>query len=281
MKKQQLSVSIFQHPVKGIIGFILLFIVGLTLLQDYLRACVNDSAFYFSESFLFSSFWWLLFPGHYFQLLILQRYKRSSLITWFMMMIFLPLVHLLLYPALVWVLSAFFYDHVFAYTQTLKFALSEYTYLGLLMYSIPPVIFHFYVKRKANTQVNSIVADPPHAPTRLRSILVSEGYTKKNIAVESIYYMSANPPYVNIYTDHHKYLHTCTLRSISTEVDPSIFIRVHRSTIVNILQVASYTTRLNGDYDLQMKNNSILRLSRNYANDFKILYQQTHPLTSK
>jgi hypothetical protein len=31
--------------------------------------------------------------------------------------------------------------------------------------------------------------------------------------------------------------------------------------------VASYTTRLNGDYDLKMKNNVQLRVSRNFATD--------------
>jgi DNA-binding LytR/AlgR family response regulator len=99
--------------------------------------------------------------------------------------------------------------------------------------------------------------------------------------VDTIRYITANPPYINIHTDQQKFLHTGSLRSIATVVDPSIFVRVHRSTIVNILQVESYVTRLNGDYDLLMKNKIKLRLSRNYAAAFKLLYQQTHPLTTK
>jgi len=275
------ALNSLQLPVKKILASMLLLLVALTLLQDYLRSVVQHSAFYFSESFLFSSFWWLLMPGLYTQYLYIQYNKQPTFFTWLKMMILPATIHMMLYPALVWVLSALFYDHVFAYTQTLRFALSEYTYLLLLMYSIPMAIFHFYTNRKVIAQANSIITNPDSSPAWLQSILVSEGYTRKNIAVEAISHMTANPPYINIYIGSQKSLHAGTLRSIASQLDPCIFIRVHRSAIVNIHQVVSYTTRLNGDYDLHMKNNSTLRVSRNYAAAFKSLYQKTHPLTAK
>ena len=40
---------------------VLAFIV-LTLMQDFLRSELKNSSFYFSESFMFSSFWWLFAP---------------------------------------------------------------------------------------------------------------------------------------------------------------------------------------------------------------------------
>lgn len=115
----------------------------------------------------------------------------------------------------------------------------------------------------------------------ISTILVTDGNKKQNITVLEILYFSANPPYINIHLEGKKHLYNATLRSISIKLNPEKFVRVHKSTIVNIEMVTSYTTRLNGDYDLTMKNNVQLRVSRNFATDFKNLFNKTHHLTTK
>jgi DNA-binding LytR/AlgR family response regulator len=43
------------------------------------------------------------------------------------------------------------------------------------------------------------------------------------------------------------------------------FIRVHKSSIVNIAFIHSLVSRQNGDYDLIMKDGCTVRASRNYV----------------
>jgi DNA-binding LytR/AlgR family response regulator len=154
-------------------------------------------------------------------------------------------------------------------------------YLLIILYSIPVLIFQYFTKKKnkaavyAETQ-NGIAINP-----FISTIIVSEGNKKQSIAVSEILYFSANPPYINIHLEGKKYLHNETLKSISNKLNPEQFVRIHKSTLVQIKMVASLTTRLNGDYDLILKNNVQLRLSRNFAADFKNLFIKTHQHTTK
>ncbi|MBK7245446.1 MAG: LytTR family transcriptional regulator [Saprospiraceae bacterium] len=146
-----------------------------------------------------------------------------------------------------------FYYHTYSIQQTLRYAISEYVYLLVLFYTIPVLVFQFFTNK---THPNETVVD-------------------------EILYCSANPPYITLHLDGKKYLHTEPLKSISFRLNPNQFVRIHKSTIVNIDRVVSYTTRLNGDYDLTLKNNVQLRLSRNYSTDFKNQFNKTHQLTTK
>jgi DNA-binding LytR/AlgR family response regulator len=101
------------------------------------------------------------------------------------------------------------------------------------------------------------------------------------VAVSEILYFSASPPYISICMADKKYLYTDTLKSLSGKLNPAQFIRVHKSTIINIAMVESFTSRLNGDYDLTMKNKATIRVSRHYAADFKIYFAKMHRVTVK
>ena len=75
------------------------------------------------------------------------------------------------------------------------------------------------------------------------SILVvfdGNGNKKHRIPVSEILYFSANPPYTNINLEFRKYLQNETLKSLSAKLNPQQFVRVHKSTIVNIEMVAYY-----------------------------------------
>lgn len=266
------------------IAFVLILLVlcfvALTLTQDFLRADLKNSAFYISESFLFSSFWWLFAPLLFAQYFVVSHkikrgvYFQAALIA-------LPiLLHLFAFPLLVWTLSKIFYSHTYSFQQTFRYTLSEHVYLLALFYSIPVLSFQFLLK-KAKRPALAVETHKELTNQFISNIIVSDGYKKQRIVVSEILYFSANPPYINLHLESKKYLHNETLKSISIQLNPAEFIRVHKSTIVNIQMVSSYTTRLNGDYDLMLKNNVQLRLSRNFATDFKSLFNTTHHVATK
>ncbi|MGH9949634.1 MAG: LytR/AlgR family response regulator transcription factor, partial [Pyrinomonadaceae bacterium] len=77
-----------------------------------------------------------------------------------------------------------------------------------------------------------------------------------------------------------RYLHNETLKSILETLDNETFVRIHKSLIVNISNVRSYKSRLNGDYDLTVADGTSLRLSRTYAATFKEKFRRGHQDTT-
>jgi len=253
----------------------------LTIIQDFIKASFNDSSFYISEAFMFSSFWWIFIPFMYGQYLLV-KIEFSNRFFFKALFILIPiLLHLCAFPFLVWVISELFYYHTFDIIQTLQYTLSEYLYILILLYSIPIFVFQ-QLNAKAQTTKTDLVTDSQiDEPNFITSIMVSEGDKRKRITVSAILYFTANTPYINIYLNGKKYLKSETLKSISEKLNSQLFMRVHKSTIVNVQHVHSYTSRLNGDYDLIMSDGAELRVSRNFAVDFKKKFQESHRLTIK
>ncbi|WP_250629758.1 LytTR family DNA-binding domain-containing protein [Aureibaculum algae] len=67
---------------------------------------------------------------------------------------------------------------------------------------------------------------------------------------------------------------------MAKQLDNKAFIRVHKSTIVNFNKVASFKSRLNGDYDIFLKNGVKLRLSRTYVANFKSNFKNGNRVTT-
>jgi len=258
---------------------VLVFVV-LALAQDLLTARLKNSAFYFSEAFMFSSFWWIFAPLLFAQYLVLKKRYPARTGSWLLLVIVPTVIHLFAFPFLVWLLSKLFYYHTYRFQQTFNYTLSEHTYLLVLFYALPVAARPFFIKKASPGETMTDVQKNEAVPF-LYSILVSEGNKKLAIDIAAIQYFSANPPYINIYYQDKRYLHAGALKAISRELNPEQFVRIHRSTIVNMQMVASYTTRLNGDYDLLLNNNIQLRVSRNYAADFKNAFSKTHRFAAK
>ena len=253
--------------------------VALMITQDFLRANLNNTGFYLSESFLFSTFWWLFAPLLFVQLTLEPACSKRLSVQFALLL--LPLtVHLFGFPFLVWALSKTFYYHTFTFQQTLRYTLSEHLYQLILLYTVPFCIYRFYYG-KTQAPENARAEQEGIAKEFMDFILVSENNKKSRIAVSEVMYFSASTPYISIHLTGKKYLQTETLKALSAKLDPQKFIRIHKSFIVHITEVVSYTSRLNGDYDLVMKNDETLRVSRNFAADFKRAFEACHHLTQK
>jgi DNA-binding LytR/AlgR family response regulator len=97
-----------------------------------------------------------------------------------------------------------------------------------------------------------------------KTITIKTGNHIKLIQLDDIDWIEAETPYIGIWVKQNKYLYHSTLAKIMTELDSEKFIRIHRSTIVNILEVEHIESRSNGDYDLILWDKTVLRLSRSY-----------------
>jgi two-component system LytT family response regulator len=74
--------------------------------------------------------------------------------------------------------------------------------------------------------------------------------------------------YLKLHTGRESHLIRGTMQSLEAKLDPEKFVRVHRSTIVNIEKIKEIYPRSNGDQDLVLQNGQQLMLSRKYRDHF-------------
>ena len=74
--------------------------------------------------------------------------------------------------------------------------------------------------------------------------------------------------YLKVHAGRESHLIRGTMQSIEAKLDPEMFVRVHRSAIVNIEKIKEIYPRSNGDQDLVLQNGQQLMLSRKYRDRF-------------
>jgi DNA-binding LytR/AlgR family response regulator len=252
--------------------------LALNVLSDYAESLFRGFAFYISESLLFATFWLLFLPLLQLQVYLLGRIRRPRNMV--MLSVAMISLHLLVYPLVVWVLSALCYGHTFTVWQTLAFGFTEHFTKLVIVYSFS-LLFYRLSGRQAEASVQSVPAAVVQ-PGSLRSILVPDG-TSGNVVLDvaDILAFTASPPYIRITHRTRPYLLTGTLRSLEKQLDPTEFIRIHKSHIIRIGMVTGYRSRGNGDYDLTLADGSVWRVSRNYARDFLGRFGERHRLVPK
>ncbi len=235
---------------------------ALTILQDVFFAAFNHSSFFLSESALFSSFWLLFVPLIFLQHQAIKKHDAQPAKRKWLLWVATPvIVHLLSYPLLVWLLSAVLYYHTYALLQTFQYTLSAYIHILVVTYGGSALLLKHYHQRP------QLAAQPE--VEKLSTLTVSSGGKFTPVAVSDILYIVAATPYVTIHLAEKQYLYSETLKSLSEKLDANQFVRIHKSTVVNVHKIQSYKSRLNGDYDIHMQDGHQVRLSRNYAANFK------------
>jgi two-component system LytT family response regulator len=104
---------------------------------------------------------------------------------------------------------------------------------------------------------------------KMERVVVKSGTKIKVIPVEKIIYLEAQDDYVMIYTDEGKHLKQATMKYFEDSLDPSVFIRVHRSYIVHVDHVVQLEPYSRDNFVLKLKNGVALRVSRSGLKSLK------------
>jgi two-component system LytT family response regulator len=87
-------------------------------------------------------------------------------------------------------------------------------------------------------------------------------------------WIDAAGDYMCVHADGHTYVLRETMKSLETILDPRIFQRVHRSTIVNVRRVRRLRPHTNGEYFLTLEDGQEIKLSRSYRDRVDQLLQR-------
>jgi two-component system LytT family response regulator len=84
------------------------------------------------------------------------------------------------------------------------------------------------------------------------------------VDVAQIDWLEASGNYVEVHAGRDSFLHRERLRVLEEQLDPAMFVRIHRSIIVNRGAVKELRPLAGGDYSVLLRGGEPLRLSRTY-----------------
>jgi two-component system, LytTR family, response regulator len=94
------------------------------------------------------------------------------------------------------------------------------------------------------------------------------------VHVASIDWIDAAGDYMCVHASGRTYVLRETMKSLESILDPKMFQRVHRSTIVNISRVRRLRPHTNGEYFLTLEDGQEIKLSRSYRDRVDQLLQR-------
>jgi len=124
------------------------------------------------------------------------------------------------------------------------------------------------VKTAAN--VENLVRSLDENPEYLQRIAVKSRHKVSVVPVEDIFYLEAEGDYVMIHTKEAKHLKEKTMKYFESHLDPSQYIRIHRSYIVNAKFIDRIEYYDKESYSILLKNGAKLRAS---TTGYKLLKQ--------
>jgi hypothetical protein len=105
----------------------------------------------------------------------------------------------------------------------------------------------------------------------IERISVKHGQKIHVIPVETIQYIQAEGDYVMIYTNDSKYLKEQTMKYFESHLSQDIFIRIHRSFIVNIHSISNVQLYEKQQYIITLRSGLVIKAS---AGGYKLLKQK-------
>jgi len=244
---------------------IVVFVFLLAVVQDYIYSRIKYTGFYLSESLLYNTFWAFFIPLTIYinQLIkiINPKTKLGKLPLNLGIAISFSFLHIVLFTSLFVFVSNLVFTPPHSFLNIFNAAISNQLYIALLWYTFFPLV---YISKRQTVNTST------HFPEKIK---LKIGTKIISVPTSTIHLISTNKPYSTIYTNNQKVLDNKSLKEFETLLDPTIFLRVHRSTIINAAYIKELKSRSNGDYDATLENGKTIRLSRHYRNNWIQLLQ--------
>ena len=131
----------------------------------------------------------------------------------------------------------------------------------------------FQQKVPVRKELESLLATSGEAKELLDRLVVKWGSKIRVIPAEQVVYFESQDDYVMIYTAQEKFLKQLTMKYLEDHLDPSDFIRIHRSYIARVDQIAQLEHFTKDTYVAIMKNGAKLKVS---DSGYKNLKEKLH-----
>ena len=98
-----------------------------------------------------------------------------------------------------------------------------------------------------------------------QNLFVQKSEKLVNLPVQNIIHLEASKDYTIISTKTEQFLSTSGISKLAEKLDPQSFIRIHRSTIINLNKMVEIEKFGNSNLAARMENGKVFKISRSYA----------------
>jgi len=112
-------------------------------------------------------------------------------------------------------------------------------------------------------------------------LAIKDGSSTTFVPVKNIDWIDAAGDYMCVHVSGATHIMRTTMKELEAQLDPSIFQRVHRSTIVNLARVEKVSSHINGEFHLTLTCGSSLKMSWSYKDKIKHLTSSNQPASGK
>jgi two-component system LytT family response regulator len=105
-------------------------------------------------------------------------------------------------------------------------------------------------------------------------IVVKSRDTTRLLMTEDIDWIEADGVYVTLHSGGEEFLYRAGLAAVAERLDPFRFVRIHRSSIVNLKSIAFLERRSHGEFAVRLKNGAQLMMSRTYRSEVEEMLGQ-------
>ena len=119
--------------------------------------------------------------------------------------------------------------------------------------------------------VEQMAEDAQAIKTWPEKLSIKDGNEIQFIKVREIKWIDAAGDYMCVHAGGKTHIMRITMKQLEAMLDPTVFLRIHRSTIVNANCISSAKILDNGEYMLSLDSSSQLKVSRSYRDKVKYL----------
>jgi two-component system LytT family response regulator len=101
-------------------------------------------------------------------------------------------------------------------------------------------------------------------PRKLERLVIKNAGQVSFLKISEIDWIEAADYYACLHVGQRTHMLRRSISELEQDLDPSIFCRIHRSTIVNTDRIRGLTLNEDGEYEVLLENKTRLRLSRSY-----------------
>jgi two-component system, LytTR family, response regulator len=138
--------------------------------------------------------------------------------------------------------------------------------LGRKLLTLAPTLWEKSEKSESSEKPDK--SDKP-SPARAERLLVRSAGRVHFVRTAEIEWCEAAGNYVRLHVGQESHLFRETMNSLESKLDPRHFVRIHRSTIVNVEQIEQLRSSLGGESTVVLRNGAKLTLSRGYREAFQ------------
>lgn len=117
---------------------------------------------------------------------------------------------------------------------------------------------------RALSRAKQRIVSGKDSPQKLQRLAIKSVGQVAFVKISDIDWIEAADYYACLHVGPRTHLLRRSISELEQELDPTIFCRIHRSTIVNLTRVRSLELGAAGEYEVVLENGSSLRLSRRY-----------------